>query len=173
MPPRTRRSPLARAASATAAALLAATGLLTGGGTAHAAAPDTLPNGGTLAPGASLASGDTRLVMRPDGDLALYTTGTDGTEDQRPRWHSGTTGEGNRAELRPDGDLVVTSPDGGTLWRSRTGDGDCAHLPWTKLTVRPGGDMSILATTNSEAPYFVRLWSASYGPQFPCTPSPR
>ncbi|MFG2177471.1 hypothetical protein ACGFLS_01895 [Streptomyces abikoensis] len=176
---RTNRPTVTRTASAAAAVLLAATGLLATGGAAHAAVPtaiptaapaasDTLANGGTLAPGASLTSGDTRLVMQQNGDLALYTTGADGAGDRQPRWHSGTTGEGNKAELRADGNLVVTAPDGGALWQSRTGNDDCRHMPWTKLTVHPGGDMSILATTDSEAPYFVRLWSASYGLQFPC-----
>ncbi|MEU5419357.1 hypothetical protein ACFY1P_03775 [Streptomyces sp. NPDC001407] len=173
---RTHRPIVTRTASAVAAALLAATGLLATGGAAHAAVPaasDTLPNGGTLTPGASLISGDTQLVMERNGDLALYTTGPGTTEAPRLRWHSATAGEGNKAELRADGDLVVTAPDGGALWQSRTGSGDCQHMPWTKLTVRSGGDMSILATTNSEAPYFVQLWSASYGLQFPCGSSAR
>ncbi|AZQ74753.1 hypothetical protein ABZ545_25215 [Streptomyces abikoensis] len=181
---RTSRPTVTRPASAAAAVLLAATGLLATGGAANAAMPaavsaampraaapaasDTLANGGTLTPGTSLTSGDTRLVMQQNGDLALYTTSADGAEDRQPRWHSGTTGEGNKAELRADGNLVVTAPDGGALWQSRTGSDDCRHMPWTKLTVRSGGDMSILATTDSEAPYFVRLWSASYGLQFPC-----
>ncbi|MEV4741979.1 hypothetical protein [Streptomyces sp. NPDC049555] len=174
---RTNRPTITRTASAAAAVLLAATGLLATGGAAHAAVPaaasDTLANGGTLFPGASLTSGDTRLVMEQNGDLALYTTGADGAEERQLRWHSGTTGEGNKAELRADGNLVVTAPDGGALWQSRTGSDDCRHMPWTKLTVRSGGDMSILATTDSEAPYVVRLWSASYGLQFPCGSSTR
>ncbi|MDT0453804.1 hypothetical protein [Streptomyces hesseae] len=177
MSPRTNRPIFTRTASVAAAALLAATGLLVTGGAAHAAVPvaasDTLVNGGTLAPGAGLTSGDTHLVMERNGDLALYTTDADGTQSQQPRWHSGTTGEGNKAELRADGNLVVTAPDGGALWQSRTGSDDCRHMPWTKLTIRSGGDMSILATTNSEAPYFVQLWSASYGLQFPCGSSAR
>ncbi|KJY41671.1 hypothetical protein VR41_11500 [Streptomyces sp. NRRL B-1568] len=177
MSPRTNRPIVTRTASAAAAALLAVTGLLVTGGATHAAVPaaasDTLANGGTLTPGASLTSGDTQLVMQLNGDLALYTNDADGTQSQQLRWHSGTTGEGNKAELRTDGNLVVTAPDGVALWQSRTGSGDCRHMPWTKLTVRSGGDMSVLATTDSEAPYFVRLWSASYGLQFPCGSSAR
>ncbi|WKU48506.1 hypothetical protein Q3V23_33005 [Streptomyces sp. VNUA116] len=170
----TNRSIKTRAASLTAAALLAATGLLAAGGTAHAerTASDTLANGGTLTPGAGLDSGDAHLVMQQDGDLALYTSGADGTGRQL-RWHSGTTGEGNRAELRADGNLVVTAQDGTELWQSRTGSTDCPHMPWTKLTVRSHGDMSILAGQDSEAPYYVPLWSASFGLQPPCGYSAR
>lgn len=36
------------------------------------------------------------------------------------------------------------------------------------VTVRSGGDMSILTMPDSQAPYVIRLWSASLGPQFPC-----
>ncbi|MGK5543743.1 hypothetical protein ACSNOH_03235 [Streptomyces sp. URMC 127] len=158
-----------RAAALTAAALLAAGGLLTAGGTAHAAptASDTLVNGGTLTPGAGLESGNAHLVMQDDGDLALYTSGADGTGRQL-RWHSGTTGEGNRAELRADGNLVVTAQDGTELWQSRTGSADCPHMPWTKLMVRSHGDMAIVAGQDSEAPYYIPLWSASFGLQPPC-----
>ncbi|MEV4922887.1 hypothetical protein [Streptomyces roseoverticillatus] len=170
----TNRSLTTRAASITAAALLAATGLLATSGTAHAepTASDTLTNGGTLAPGARLDSGDAHLVMQRDGDLALYTSGANGA-GQQLRWHSGTTGEGNRAELRADGNLVVTAQDGTELWQSRTGSTDCSHLPWTKLTVRSHGDMSILAGQDSEAPYYIPLWSASFGLQPSCGSSAR
>ncbi|MFI1973444.1 hypothetical protein [Streptomyces cinnamoneus] len=129
----------------------------------------TLATGESLSPGERLGSGDTHLVMQADGDLALYTTGADGDgTDPRLRWHSGTTGEGNRAVLRADGNLVVTAKDGGMLWESRTGGDDCLHLPVTRLSVRPDGDMSILTMPNSEAPYVIRVWSAAAGPQFPC-----
>ncbi|MFH8786783.1 hypothetical protein [Streptomyces roseoverticillatus] len=170
----TNRSVMTRAASVAAAAILAATGLLAAGGTAHAVrtASDTLTNGGTLAPGAGLDNGDAHLVMQRDGDLVLYTSGTNGA-DRQLRWHSGTTGEGNRAELRADGNLVVTAQDGAELWQSRTGGTDCSHMPWTKLTVRSHGDMSILAGQDSEAPYYVPLWSASFGLQPSCGRSAR
>ncbi|GHF54258.1 hypothetical protein GCM10010218_39380 [Streptomyces mashuensis] len=165
---------LTRAASVVATAVLAATGVLVTSGTAHAerAASDTLVNGGTLASGARLASGGAQLVMQQDGDLALYASGANGAGRQL-RWHSGTTGVGNRAELRADGNLVVTTPDGVQLWQSRTGSADCAHMPWTKLTVRSDGDMAILAGQDSEAPYFVPLWSASFGLQPSCGSSTR
>ncbi|MEU7019086.1 hypothetical protein ABZ990_00320 [Streptomyces sp. NPDC046203] len=173
MSPRTNRSLVTRTAVAT---LLAAAGLLATHVTARAATPaapsDALVNGGTLAPGAALSSGNTRLVMQQDGDLALFTTGANGTSPQL-RWHSGTTGAGNKAELRTDGNLVVTAPNGGALWQSRTGNADCPHLPWTKLALRSDGGMYILSGTDSEAPYLVPLWSASYGPQFPCGASAR
>ncbi|MEU3075623.1 hypothetical protein [Streptomyces laurentii] len=175
MSPRTNRSIATRAA----AALLAAAGLPAVHGTAHATTPvtpatasDTLVNGGALASGATLSSGNARLVMQRDGDLALYTVGANGT-DQQLRWHSGTTGEGNKAELRTDGNLVVTAPDGGALWQSRTGDRDCPHMPWTKLALRSDGVMNILSGSDSEAPYLVPLWSSSYGLQFPCGVSGR
>ncbi|WP_424889358.1 hypothetical protein [Streptomyces sp. XH2] len=165
----TNRSIMIRSVSVAAAAMLSATGLLATSGTAHAGSTtsDTLTNGGALTPGAHLDNGDAHLVMQRDGDLALYASGADGSGGQL-RWHSGTTGEGNRAELRADGNLVVTAPDGAELWQSRTGSADCSHMPWTKLTVRSHGDMSILAGQDSEAPYFIPLWSASFGLQPSC-----
>ncbi len=170
MTTRAHHSVTARAASLTASVLLAATGLLATSGAAHAepnAARSALSTGETLSPGASLNSGDTRLVMQHDGDLALYTTGTGGTDPQL-RWHSGTTGEGNRAVMQDNGNLVVTTQDGKSLWESHTDSKDCLHLPVTKVTVGSGGDMSILTMPDSEAPYVIRLWSSSLGLQFPC-----
>ncbi|MCA6091343.1 hypothetical protein LE181_04050 [Streptomyces sp. SCA3-4] len=168
----TRTSPKAttRAATLAASAVLATAALLATSDTARAAdgnAAATLSTGESLSPGDRLGTGDTHLVMQGDGDLVLYTAGAGGSAPQ-PRWRSGTTGEGNRAALRADGNLVVTAKDGGVLWESRTGGADCLHLPVTRLTVRPDGDMSILTMPNSEAPYVIRLWSATLGLQFPC-----
>ncbi|MFI0976303.1 hypothetical protein ACH4SP_04640 [Streptomyces sp. NPDC021093] len=159
---------IARATSVAASVLLAATGLLATSGTAHAEqSAAALSNGESLSPGARLDGGDTHLVMRLDGDLALYTTGANGTDPQL-RWHSGTTGEGNRAMMRADGNLVVVARDGNLLWESRTSSKDCPNLAVTKLAVQSGGEMSILTMPHSEAPYMIRLWSASFGTQFPC-----
>lgn len=69
-----------------------------------------------LRPGDELRRGRATLVMRLDGNLALYRRG-------KLRWSSGTGGHGGAfAQLRRDGNLVVATPHGKVLWSSHTRD---------------------------------------------------
>ncbi|MEV5505142.1 hypothetical protein [Streptomyces orinoci] len=169
----------ARRTAATVSALLAVTALLTAGGTASAESratgrattrtesplpSDALGDGETLAPGRHFDVGDTSLRMRENGDLALVTT-VDGTEQQR--WHTDTAGRGERAVMRPDGELVVTDRDQRIVWQS--GTANCMHMAYKRLAVVPGGSMMIYETRpdadhpDSEAPYRIAAWSTLFG----------
>ncbi|MCJ1673046.1 MULTISPECIES: hypothetical protein [unclassified Rathayibacter] len=86
-----------------------------GAGTTAAPPHDTLPTGGTLAPGDQLTSknGLFHAVMQTDGDLV--GDGPDGMI-----WHTGTRGAGNRFVMQDDGDAVVLGTDGSVEWSSGT-----------------------------------------------------
>lgn len=112
---------------------------------AGTATPPTLLNaGGKLKPGAALASRDGRhtLVMGEDGDLQLLGP------DARARWSSGTDVPGASLALLDDGDLVVRSELGVTLWRSATAGHEDATL-----VVQDDGDLVLFDADG------VKLWS--------------
>lgn len=69
---------------------------------------------GSLASGASVTAGTSRLVMQPDGNLVRYDAGV-------ARWHTRTHGHpGARLLVQRDGNLVVAGVDGRPLWHSST-----------------------------------------------------
>ncbi len=88
-----------------------------------------------LLPRAALRRGGSRLVMRPNGNLALYRHGT-------AVWSTKTVGHpGAYAHMRKDGRLVVSDPHGKTLWSSRT------HGKLAKLALRSDGTLEIAGRT--------------------------
>ncbi|MGI9005804.1 MAG: CHAP domain-containing protein, partial [Streptosporangiaceae bacterium] len=113
--------------------------------------PHVLASGQSLRPGQQLTSprGTYRLVMQRDGDLVEY----DGTQ---PAWSSATTGTGNLATMRADGDLVVTGGDGSTLWQSGRG----GRVSQPELDLRRGGNLVI---TSAGAAIWSRTASLSAG----------
>ncbi|MCU7823528.1 hypothetical protein [Kitasatospora sp. DSM 101779] len=81
-----------------------------------------LGSGERLAPGQSLTSGESSLVMQGDGNLVLYLVGPTGNHGPAV-WHSGTFGHpGAYAYMQPDGNLVVYRRGGSApsdaLWSS-------------------------------------------------------
>ncbi|MFF0295274.1 hypothetical protein ACFYST_17605 [Kitasatospora sp. NPDC004614] len=84
-----------------------------------------LPSGHTLMPGQSIISGETELLMQPDGNLVLYLNNDSGRHGPA-LWASGTYGNpGAYAYMQPDGNFVVYrqngGPDsGGALWSTGT-----------------------------------------------------
>ena len=72
-------------------------------------AADRVPSGGLLLAGESIATGDVRLTMGPDGDLVLTRAGT-------VAWRTGTAAAGASARVTTAGDLEVVSPAGAVLW---------------------------------------------------------
>lgn len=72
-------------------------------------AADRVPSGGLLLAGESIATGDVRLTMGPDGDLVLTRAGT-------VAWRTGTAAAGASARVTTAGDLQVVSPAGAVLW---------------------------------------------------------
>ncbi|MCW2952939.1 MAG: Curculin domain protein (mannose-binding) lectin [Conexibacter sp.] len=84
-----------------------------------------------LLPRAALRRGGSRLVMRPNGNLALYRHGT-------AVWSTKTVGHpGAYAHMRKDGRLVVSDPHGRTLWSSST------YGRLAKLSLRSDGTLEI------------------------------
>ena len=102
-----------------------------------------LESGHRLGPGAGIQSpgGQFRFVMEQDGNLVLYT-------GRRALWASGTHGfAGASAVMQPDGNFVVYSKTGRTVWTTST-----ARHPGAWLAVQANGDIAI---------YYARraLWS--------------
>ena len=135
---------------------LAAAGAAAGPARAAAARPlpgrqHLLTAGQSLRPGRHLASprGTYRLVMQRDGDLVEYDV-------TQPVWSSATTGAGNLATMRANGDLVVTGSDGTTLWQS----GTAGKVSRPTLDLRRGGNLVI---TSAGRPIWSRLASLSAG----------
>ncbi|MEU7203789.1 trypsin-like serine protease [Streptomyces sp. NPDC045470] len=90
--------------------------------------PSTLAGGQDLRPGQWTSSKAGLLIMRYDGNLALYRRG-DGTL----LWASGTSGVGNYARIQDDGNLVVYKAGGGQgkggdLWSTKTSKNPEAFL---------------------------------------------
>lgn len=81
----------------------------TDGPALRTSAADRVPSGGLLLAGESIATGDVRLTMGPDGDLVLTRAGT-------VAWRTGTAAAGASARVTTAGDLQVVSPAGAVLW---------------------------------------------------------
>lgn len=104
----------------------------------------------TLAAGESLdgnwaqtlysAGGRYELAMQNDGNLVLYRNDTG-----QAIWASWTDGHpGSHADMQPDGNLVVYSPDGSPLWRSGT-----EGHPGASLSVQEDGNVVVYAPGGS------------------------
>jgi hypothetical protein len=91
----------------------------------------TLDRGLGLLPRAELRRRGSRLVMRHDGNLALYRHG-------KAIWTTRTAGHpGAYAHMRKDGRLLVTDPHGRTLWSSRR------YGKMARLSLRANGTLAI------------------------------
>lgn len=91
----------------------------------------TLDRGLGLLPRAELRRGGSRLVMRHDGNLALYRRG-------KAIWTTRTAGHpGAYAHMRKDGRLLVSDPHGRTLWSSRR------YGRLARLSLRANGTLAI------------------------------
>ena len=111
-----------------ALALLAGIGgalVIAGTSSADSAAASSLPGGQTLTAGQSLES--------PDGHFELEMQTTGNLVEVEPSggrtfWQSGTSGAGNYATVQANGELVVDSSDGETLWSNNVTTSGCAAL---------------------------------------------
>jgi hypothetical protein len=103
--------------------------------------------GERLDPGWYLQSpgGACRLVMKMDGNLALYAA------NGRLQWASGTSGSpGAFAVVASDGDLVVYSASSHVLWESKTG-----AKPGARLVVTQQAEVAL------ELPNGSVIWQSS------------
>ncbi len=86
---------------------------------------------GILYPGSQLKSGQSissgngtyKLIMQTDGNFVLYDVPAG-----RALWNSGTFGNGNRAELQNDGNLVVYNNANIAMWNSGTSGKASSYL---------------------------------------------
>ncbi|WP_320773019.1 hypothetical protein [Streptomyces sp. CRN 30] len=88
-----------------------------------------------LEPGQSWTAGRAVLTFQDDGNLVLHD------RQGRPRWQSGTVGQGARTVFQGDGNLVVYAPGMRPVWSTRTDGHDGAELVLGGdggLTVRHG-----------------------------------
>jgi hypothetical protein len=139
--------------------------ILVPAGDAAASSRASLKPGQALRPGQALAAGAARLVMHPNGDLALYYVPlragsplarrarpprpdcrTRRCRFLRPRrlWHTRSGHPGARLLMRADGAAVVLSR-GKVLWSSRT------QRRGASLRLRRDGDLGIYAPVRARA----------------------
>jgi hypothetical protein len=92
---------------------------------ASTTAPVRLKAGETLLPGDRLETADARLTMQEDGNLLIFRK-----SDSAILFATKTTNNpGAYAQMRSDGNLVVTGKSGGELWSAGTsGAGNYAEL---------------------------------------------
>ncbi|MFJ7593459.1 DNRLRE domain-containing protein, partial [Streptomyces sp. NPDC097617] len=85
--------------------------------------------GTVLASGQELSSGNSKLVMKADGNLVLLS------KDNKQLWATGTGGNpGATARIQSDGDFAVVTADGKTVkWHSRT------SIPGSYAVLHPRG----------------------------------
>ncbi|WP_158370335.1 glycoside hydrolase family 6 protein [Cellulosimicrobium cellulans] len=110
----------------------------TDGPALRTSAADRVPSGGLLLAGESIATGDVRLTMGGDGDLALTRAG--GVE-----WRTGTSAPGASARVTTAGDLQVISPAGAVLWSAG------AASPGARLVVKDHGRIYLIARDGASA----------------------
>ena len=105
----------------------------------QASGSKVIASGGTLASGASLTSDSTRLTMRTDGDLALYSL-----KSGQKLWDTATSGNpGATMTMTTAGALTVTSTTGTVLWSSGTSS------PGAYATVQDDSDLTVSDTTGN------------------------
>jgi hypothetical protein len=83
--------------------------------------------------GDSVQTNRTRLIMKPDGNLAIID------EKGVTRWTSGTAGSGSQATFQADGNFVVYDANARPLWSSRTDRHNGAVL-----MLRANGDVCVI-----------------------------
>lgn len=148
--PRT-RAVLPLSGAALAAVVLATTGAPARAASAHPgalrpAASSVMTSGQQLTAGHSLtvASGEYRLTMQPDGNLVEYTLAN------VPLWSTGTGGNaGARVDMQGDGNLVVYSNANKALWATNTN-----RNPGAYLALQDDGNVVVYRGDNKP------LWSA-------------
>ncbi len=129
-----------------------------------------LTQGSSLQIGQQLTAGTATLVMGADGNLALFdAAGGSAT----PIWTTNTSGNTNRATLKPDGNLVVADGTGETRWASGTDFGAFSVVPGAGYTLTlspapPGGTANLTLTNQMGA----TVWTAIQGHEdlLPTTP---
>ncbi|MGW2397711.1 hypothetical protein ACWCYY_14320 [Kitasatospora sp. NPDC001664] len=127
-----RKTMLRRAAALIGAAVFAAAVPALSATPAAAADSAYLRAGQRLDPGASISSGESRLVMQGDGNLVLYLVGSYG-QNAVPLWASGTYNNwGAYAVMQADGNFVIYrqngSGPGDALWSSGTWGSQGAYV---------------------------------------------
>ncbi|MFE7096624.1 FG-GAP-like repeat-containing protein [Streptomyces erythrochromogenes] len=103
-----------------------------------------LPSGTTLASGQEFSSGNSKLLMKSDGNLVMLS------KDNKQLWATGTAGNpGATARMQSDGSFVVLSADAKTtLWSTKTG------TPGSYAVLQPRGVL-VLYTPSGQS-----LWSS-------------
>lgn len=110
----------------------------TDGPALRTSAADRVPSGGLLLAGESIATGDVRLTMGPDGDLVLTRAGV-------AAWRTGTSSAGASARVTTAGDLQVVSPAGAVLWSAG------ATSPGARLVVKDHARIYLISTDGASA----------------------
>ncbi|MEV7509155.1 FG-GAP-like repeat-containing protein [Streptomyces sp. NPDC091201] len=103
-----------------------------------------IPSGTTLASGQEFSSGNSRLLMKADGNLVMLGKG------DKQLWATGTAGNpGATARMQSDGSFVVVSADAKTtLWTSNT------KVPSSYAVLHPRGVL-VLYTSSGQS-----LWTS-------------
>ncbi|WP_051699542.1 FG-GAP-like repeat-containing protein [Streptomyces sp. NRRL F-4474] len=103
-----------------------------------------IPSGTTLASGQEFPSGNSKLLMKSDGNLVMLS------KDGKQLWATGTAGNpGATARMQSDGSFIVLSADAKTtLWSTKT------NTPGAYAVLQPRGVL-VLYTPSGQS-----LWSS-------------